>query len=95
MRIAKRALLLLALIPVVVGAVLVTRPLWSSPVAEAQDIPQIESPGLAAMHAVCLSGDQDAMRALMDAMTEEDWQAMRSQMQSGHASMMGEGMMGG
>lgn len=61
---------------------------------------------LAAMHGACVSGNAEAMRAAIDNMTPEDWQAMAGQMtahMSGGGtggSMMGTqsgtgGMMGG
>ena len=47
---------------------------------------------LAAMHGACISGNAEAMRAVVDNMTPEDWQAMAGQMTAHMGS--GAGMMG-
>lgn len=42
------------------------------------------SPGIAAIHEACVSGDAKAMREAVDALTEEDWAAMARHIDGGH-----------
>ena len=66
-----------------------------SAVAWASSARQVAPPltgNLAAMHGACLSGNAEAMRAAIDNMTPEDWQAMAGQMT---AHMRGGGTGGG
>lgn len=58
------------------------------------------SPGIAGMHAACVSGDAKALRSSMEALNDDDWAAMARHMADGpHGEMMGmmgsmSGMMG-
>lgn len=74
----------------VFGALWLWLPAHGAP--EAQDALQ-QSPGIAGMHAACLSGDATAMRGSMDALTEDDWADMARHMSDGVGST--GGTMGG
>lgn len=48
-----------------------------------------QAPGIAGMHAACVSGDAKALRSSMEALTEDDWAAMARHMADGpHGEMM-------
>lgn len=80
------SLLMLALVAVGGSAVA-----WAS--SARQETPPLTG-NLAAMHGACVSGNAEAMRAAIDNMTPEDWQAMAGQM-TAHMSGGTSGMMGG
>ena len=83
----KRKLLIASALTVVVVAVGGSAVAWAS--GSWQEAPPMTG-NSAAMHGACVSGNSQAMRAAMENLTEEDWQAMGAYMRDGnHGGMMG------
>lgn len=86
-----RRVLTFAIAVALVGAAWVTVGVQSSAASPDTGADMTGTDALAAMHAACVSNDVDAMRGVMESLTDEDWDAMGSHMGS---EMMSSGMMG-
>ncbi|MBI4200256.1 MAG: hypothetical protein HY535_07275 [Chloroflexi bacterium] len=75
---------------VALGALLAL-PAWAAPARQSTQPP---SDTISAMHAACAAGDVQQMHDAMEALPEEDWEAMGQHMGNGHHGAAGPHMAG-